>query len=656
MRSAQLGETLLPKRLALPVFCSDPISSVAYATEQILLVLGLGGSALLSLASPIAAVVAVLLVTVVLSYRQTCYAYPSGGGAYIVSKENLGDTAALTAASALLVDYVMTVVVSVVSGVIAITSAIPALQHDAVRLSVAGIVVLALANLRGVKESGTLFAIPTYSFIAMVGALFTYALVRVAGGGLPQASSAHEHLSVTAHVGGFFTVLLALKAFASGSTALTGVEAISNGVPSFQKPKSRNAANTLSIMGVLAVSMFVGVTVLAVAMHARALPSGNPSVISQLAGGVFGSGSPLFYLFQASTAAILILAANTAFNGFPGLSSILARDGYLPNQLANRGDRLVYSNGIILLALASVGLVIAFKANLDQLIQLYIIGVFTSFTLSQSGMVRHWNNLIERSPGQPHRSIRRSQTINLVGAIITALVLVIVVYSKFLNGAWLAMTAMIVIFVVMRIIKSHYLKVSRELEIPKDHLMALPSRNHGIVLVSKLHLPTMRALAYARSTRPSDLVALTVQVDEKTTSALQDEWFRRGITVPLIVVGSPYRETTKPIVDYVRQLRRRSARDVVTVFIPQYVVVHWWEHVLHNQTALRLKGRLLFLPGVMVTSVPWQLESSDVRTVSYDGAGLKRTPPRLARPDPAVYRPPSGGDNDPTNTLRPPEK
>jgi hypothetical protein len=375
-------------------------------------------------------------------------------------------------------------------------------------------------------------------------------------------------------------------------------------------------------------------------MHARAYPAGNPSVISQLADGVFGSGSLPFYLFQASTAAILILAANTAFNGFPGLSSILARDGYLPNQLANRGDRLVYSNGIILLALASVGLVVAFKANLDQLIQLYIVGVFTSFTLSQSGMVRHWNKLIRRSASDGHRRIRRSQAINLVGAIITAVVLVIVVYSKFLNGAWLAMTAMVVIFIVMRIIKSHYLKVSRELEIPVDHQVALPSRNHAIVLVSKLHLPTLRALAYARSTRPSDLVGLTVQVDEKTTAALQDEWFRRGITVPLVVVGSPYREITKPILNYVRQLRRQSVRDVVTVYIPEYVVGHWWEHLLHNQTALRLKGRLLFIPGVMVTSVPWQLESSDARAVGHNGAGRSRTPPRLARPDPAAYTPP----------------
>jgi amino acid transporter len=625
LRSAQLHETLLPKWLALPVFCSDPISSVAYATEQILLVLALGGATYLSLATPIAGAVAFLLVVVVLSYRQTIFAYPSGGGAYVVSKENLGETAALTAASALLVDYVMTVAVSVVSGVIAITSAIPRLQPHAVGISIFFIAVIALANMRGVKESGRAFAIPTYGFIAMVGLMLLVAAARGASGSLPQAPSAHEALHPTAQVGGVFTVLLALKAFASGSTALTGVEAISNGVPAFRPPKARNAAQTLTIMGAIAVTMFLGVTVLAEAMHARAYPDGHPSVISQLARGVFGFHSPLFYLFQATTAGILILAANTAFNGFPVLASILARDRYLPRQLHNRGDRLVYSNGIVLLALCAILLITAFHANLDRLIQLYIIGVFTSFTLSQVGMVRHWRRLLPTATTRERLRMRRSQTINLVGAAVTAMVLVIVIFSKFTHGAWIAMVAMAALFGIMRGIHRHYDAVSRELDVNDVPRPTLPARNHAVVLVSQLHLPTLRALAYARSTKPSSIEAVTVQVDPDETERLRQQWEDAGIDVPLRLLDSPFRDVTGPVLDYVRHLRRKSPRDVITVFIPEYVVGRWWEQLLHNQSALRLKTRLRFQPGVMVVSVPWQMESS------HRHAGPPRRGPRPPR-------------------------
>ncbi len=629
LRSTQLNETLLPKWLALPIFCSDPISSVAYATEEILLVAGFGGAAYLSLSKPIAAVVAVLLIVVVASYRQTVYAYPSGGGAFVVSLDNLGQTPALGAAAALLVDYVMTVAVSVVAGVVAITSAVTSLQRHTELISVLFVALITLVNLRGVKESGRLFAMPTYGFIAGVFLLLiTAVLVAVFGHGVQPAVSAHEVLPRTVKVGGAFTLFLALRAFASGCTALTGVEAISNGVPSFRKPKSRNAARTLVAMGVIAVTMFVGITILAVEIHARAYASGSPSVISQLASAVWGRHSFLFGYFQVVTAGILVLAANTAFNGFPVLASILAQHSFLPRQLHTRGDRLVFSNGILLLAAAAVGLILGFHANLDRLIQLYIIGVFTSFTLSQSGMVRHWTKLLKEgvpdgderprdgSPRLTPARIKRSRAINMTGAIFTAVVLVVVVITKVEHGAWIAILGMLVLFVLMKAVRKHYDLVAEELRVAPTQKPTLPSRNHAVVLVSKLHWPTLRALAYARATRPHSIEAVTVGVDPEDVKELQEEWERRGIEVPLRVLDSPYREVTKPVLDYIRALRRESERDVVTVFIPEYVVGRWWENLLHNQSALRLKARLLFTPGVMVTSVPWQLRSAQGRELS----------------------------------------
>src|SRR5664279_2855994 len=388
LHSDRMEGTLLPKRVALAVFCSDPISSVAYATEQILLVLAAGGLAALATTPWVALAVILLLVTVVASYRQTCYAYPNGGGAYVVSRENLGESASLAAAAALLVDYVMTVAVSVTSGVVAVTSAIPALSPHAVILAVGLILALTVANLRGTRESGRVFAIPTYAFVGLTLVMFVWAGFEAVTGGLPQASTAGDPLPDVGNLTSLALLLLVVRAFASGCTALTGVEAISTGVPSFERPKARNAAATLTLMGIIAVVLFGGITVLAVALQAQALPDGNPSVISQIAAAVFGGSSVVFYLFQAATAAILILAANTAFNGFPGLASILARDSYLPRQLHNRGDRLVFSNGVVLLAGAAAALIIGFDANIDRLIQLYIVGVFTSFTLSQFGMVK----------------------------------------------------------------------------------------------------------------------------------------------------------------------------------------------------------------------------------------------------------------------------
>jgi amino acid transporter len=616
MRTAQLEDTLLPKRIALPVFASDPISSVAYATEQILLVLAAGGAAYIVFAKWVAVVIAALLLIVTLSYRQTCRAYPNGGGAYIVSKTNLGTRAALTAASALLVDYVMTVAVSVVAGVLAITSAEPRLEHLAVPLSVGAAVILTVLNLRGTRESGRIFAVPTYAFIGGVGLMFLVATFRWAfGNGVAAASTTGDSYTKTAHVGGMFTVFLVLRAFASGCTALTGVEAISNGVPSFRPPKAKNAAATLMIMAVIAISMFVGVTILALNMHAHAQADGSPSVISQVAASIFGSKAPLFYFFQVATAGILILAANTAFNGFPVLASILAQDRFLPRQLYNRGDRLAFSNGILLLAGFAVALIIGFDANLDRLIQLYIIGVFTSFTLSQSGMIVHWRRLLATETDRSKRgTMRRAQAINAVGAVATGVVLIVVAATKITHGAYIAVAAMVVLFFLMQRIRRHYDRVAVEISVEETQAPLMPSRNHAIVLVGAVTLPVLRALAYARSTRPSSIEAVSVAVNAEDATRLRGAWQRHSIEVPLRILDSPYREITRPIIEYVKSVRRKSPRDVVTVFIPEYVVGHWWEHLLHNQSALRLKGRLLFQPGVMVTSVPWQLRSSEARS------------------------------------------
>jgi amino acid transporter len=621
LRSTQLGETLLPKRLALPVFASDALSSVAYATEEILLVLSLGGLGLIHFTWLAAAGVAFLMLVVVASYRQNVHAYPSGGGDYEVATTNLGRRAGLTVASALMVDYVLTVAVSVSSGVANITSAVTSLQGHAVMLAVAVVAVIMLLNLRGVRESGTAFAIPTYAFIAGVTALIVVAAFKLGAGHHLHAQSEHYRVIRARNYTGLALVFLLLRSFASGCTALTGVEAISNGVPAFQKPKSKNAATTLALLGGIAVSMFLAITALAIISHVHVaevpkdlvgLPKGQQSktVIAQVGAAVFGSGSFGFYYLQAMTALILVLAANTAFNGFPVLASILARDGYLPRQLHTRGDRLAFSNGILILAGFAILLIVAFSASPTRLIQLYIIGVFVSFVNSQIGMIRHWNrNLpITEDPAR-RRQMRRSRVINSIGAVVTSLVLVIVLVSKFTQGAWIAIVAMIVLFTMMRGIRRHYDAVHEELA-PDDADDVLPSRVHAVVLVSRIHKATLRAVNYARATRPSTLVALTVDVDHSATETLKAEWERRAVPVPLQILDSPYREITRPIIRYIKELNRESPRDVVSIFIPEYVVGQWWEQLLHNQHALRLKGRLLFTRGVMVTSVPYQLASS----------------------------------------------
>ncbi|MEV4032189.1 MULTISPECIES: APC family permease [Streptomyces] len=629
-RSEELQGTLLPKRLALPIFASDPLSSVAYATQEILLVLTLGGLAYLHFTPWIAVAVVSLMTVVVLSYRQVVYAYPSGGGSYEVVSTNLGPSAGLVVAASLLVDYVMTVAVSVASGVDNIISAMPQLADYRVPLALAFVAILTAMNLRGTRESGNAFAAPTYLFIGGVLIMVGTGLVRYLLGDAPVAESAKYGVTPEpgdANLAGLALLMLVLRAFSSGCTALTGVEAISNGVPAFRKPKSQNAAATMVAMGAIAIVMFVGVTTLAIVSKVHITDDscrltgldGNcedhtqRTVIAQIAAAVFGGENSVgFYFIQAATALVLVLAANTAFNGFPLLASILAQHRYLPHQLHNRGDRLAFSNGIMALAVVAGLLLWGFRANVTNLIHLYILGVFTSFTLSQTGMVRHWNRELRATTDPALRRRHHSaRVINAVGAVVTGLVLVIVLATKFLEGAWLAVLAAIVLWVMMRGIRRHYDATSAELAVtdPREELVP-PSRVLGIVLVSTLHKPTLRALSYAHALRPDRLEALTVSVDRDEALALRERWEEYAIDVPLKVIDSPYREVTRPVVEYVRSLRRESPRDVVAVFIPEYVVGHWWENLLHNQSALWLKSRLLFTPGVMVTSVPWQLSSS----------------------------------------------
>ncbi|MFD7847769.1 APC family permease [Nocardia sp. NPDC059764] len=621
-RSDSLGHTLLPKRIALPVFASDALSSVAYAPEEIFLVLSVAGLSAYVYAPWIGLAVALVMAVVVASYRQNVHAYPSGGGDYEVATKNLGPTAGLTVGSALLVDYVLTVAVSISSAASNIGSAVPFVATHKVLFAVSAIVILTAINLRGVRESGTAFAIPTYAFMIGMFVMLIWGFIRIFLGQTVHAESYGFGLKAEdEHLFGLAFVFLIARAFSSGCAALTGVEAISNGVPAFRKPKSRNAATTLLLLGCIAVTLFMGMIVLTqkvgiVYAHDTSDLIGAPAgyeqktLVAQLAGAVFSGFPAGFYFITIVTALILVLAANTAFNGFPVLGSILAQDRFLPRQLHTRGDRLAFSNGILFLAGAAIAFVALFGAEVTRLIQLYIVGVFVSFVLSQTGMLRHWTRLLrtETDPAQRMR-MKRSRVINAIGLTMTATVLIIVLVTKFVAGAWIAIITMAAIFGLMKLIRRHYDSVSRELD-EADWDAVLPSRTHSIVLVSKLHMPTRRALAYARATRPDTIEAITVNVDEPDTRTLVRAWESSDIAVPLKVIESPYREITKPVVDYVKRVRKTSPRDVVTVFIPEYVVGHWWEQLLHNQSALRLKGRLLFEPGVMVTSVPWQLSSS----------------------------------------------
>lgn len=593
----------LPKVIALPVFASDALSSTAYATEEILFVTALGTSSLalgLSRLVPIAVVVAILLAIVVFSYRQTIYAYPGGGGSYMVTRDNLGRYPSLVAGASLLVDYILTVAVSVSAGVAAIIS-LPAFRDLAdhrVALGLTLIGVITLANLRGLKESGTLFAVPTYAYIVMIGSLVAYGLYREFFGSIGRVPFDPEAFEGTLRTGGSLGLFLLLRGFSSGAVALTGIEAIADGVPAFRPPEARNAARTLVIMGSLLGSLFFGISVLA--HHLRPYPSHDETVISQMGRVVFGDG-PLYVLLQVATAAILTLAANTAYADFPRLSSIIARDGFLPRQFANRGDRLVFSNGIVFLAVAAGALIVVFGGITNALIPLYAVGVFTSFTLSQASMVVRQRRL--RQPGWRWRA-----AVSATGALATFIVLAIVAITKFTVGAWLPVVVIPLIISVFVAIKRHYDRISEVLAVHPGEVRREAPNHTVVVLVGRIHKGVLKALEYAKSLRPQHLVALYVSFEDEDREAMEKQWKEFGIDVPLEIVHSKYRELIRPVEQYIDELDRRWANDTITVVIPEFVVGKWYEHLLHNQSALFLKGKLLFREGTVVTSVPYHVD------------------------------------------------
>jgi amino acid transporter len=756
LATEEAGHQLLPKILALPVFASDALSSNAYATEEILLVLIMAGTTPLGKSIPIALAVAALMVIVITSYRQTVQAYPKGGGSYIVTKENVGVTPGLVAAAALLTDYVLTVAVSVAAGALAMGSLIAPLLNHKVAMALFFILFITVMNLRGVKESGSVFAIPTYAFIGCVLATLAYGAVRCVGG-CPQAEIYREtvQLGPAAFGASTLSIFLILRAFSSGSTALTGVEAIADGVAAFRKPQAKNAAATLALLGIVSITMFLGITLLANKVHVRPLDAKiaheltmklghevkEKSVVAQIGDTVWNGGIGFFAL-QITTALVLILAANTAYQDFPRLSSILAGDRFMPRQFVNRGDRLVFSNGVILLALFSSLLIVIYKAELTRLIQLYVVGVFTSFTLSQTGMVLRWRRL--RPPGWKGKA-----TVNAIGAATTGLVLIVVASTKFTHGAWIVITAVPLIVLLFQAINRHYQSVglqlrategrpkaavgtraivtvprvdeatmralgygralrplelralhvakdgsadavraewvARSITVPLDideesddlvhgvrkrlhkirqredefvtvivpealdprrmrHFLRgrrelmlkasllfepqvvvtdvptltdgqgsaasgpiVPTHNVSLVLVSGVHNATLRAIAYANAIRPSEVRAITFNTDDAQTQRIMHDWSEAAVDAPLEVIDSPYREVTGPLVRLVRQIRAGSAGTVVTIVVPEFVVAKWYHQFLHNQTALAIKGAMLFEPGVIVTSVPYHL-------------------------------------------------
>lgn len=598
--TASLHEQRLSKKEGLAVLASDNLSSTAYATEEILLAL-MAGAALGTVvptvyAIPIAAAIVGLTFIVAISYGQTLHAYPTGGGAYTVAKENLGVTAGLLGGSALLIDYVLTVAVSVAAGIAAITSAFPALYGHRVALCLLAIAAILLGNLRGVRESATLFAGPVYIFILSLSTLVLVGLIRYATGGSVGAASpapvaeAHD-LAWNAAV-----VFLLLRAFASGCVAMTGIEAVANGVRIFRSPASRNASITLFIMATLLSALFLGTAVLAYLFGT--MPQEGETVVSQLARVVFGSG-PLYYLLQAATMAILVLAANTSFADFPRLASVMAQDRFLPRQLANLGDRLVFSNGIVVLGVIAALLIVLFDAKVHNLIPLYMVGVFLAITLSQSGMVQHWRRTPERGAG-------RRALVNAVGAAITGLVLVVVTVVKFTHGAWLIVVAIPTLVWVCRRVRNHYYLVAREMSLA-DYEKPEPRRHLAVVPVAGMNRVVLPAIEYARSIAP-DVMAVTVNVDNQDGERLVERWSQWVPDVPLVVLESPYRSIHRPLIRLIEEISNwRGGDDLVTVVIPEYVPSRWWHFFLHNQTSLILKAALLFTPRVIVTSVPHQL-------------------------------------------------
>jgi amino acid transporter len=583
----------LSKATGLAVLSSDPLSSVAYATEEVLRVLMIGGLAAMSLAPTIAMLIAGLLIVVVMSYRQTVHAYPQGGGAYRVSKENIGELAGLSAAAALLIDYTLTVAVSVAAGVAAITSAFPDLHISRVALGIGFVFLLTLGNLRGIRESGRMFAAPTYGFIGVMLTLIGWGLWRLNSGEPPTPPPVEPLPTFDA---GMLTAFAVMTAFANGCTAMTGVEAISDGVPAFKPPESKNAASTLTIMAAIAVTMFVGISYLAYTIGA--IPSERDTIVSQIGRAVFGSGTLLYYGLQVVTMAILVLAANTAYADFPRLASIVARDRYMPRQFMNQGDKLAFSNGIIVLSVVAGGLIWVFGGDTHQLIPLYMIGVFLSFTLSQTGMFLRWRRL--RPAGW-----RRSAAINGFGAVLTFVVLVIVALTKGPEGAWIVIVLIPVIVIVFKRTKQHYDAVASQLTL-RD--WTPPARRTNIVLVpiSGVQRAVVGALRYAESIS-TDVRAVYVNDNTEQIALLRKEWETWGGSVRLVVLESPFRSLMEPLLDYIDQTERERSNAYITVVLPEFVPSKWWHHLLHNQRALLIKGALLFRSNVVVTSVPFHL-------------------------------------------------
>jgi amino acid transporter len=581
----------LSRVTGLAVLSSDPLSSVAYATEEILRVLIVAGVGTLYLGTPIALLIATILAIVVFSYRQTIHAYPNGGGAYIVAKENLGEVPALVAAAALLIDYVLTVAVSVAAGVAAITSAFPASGLNPVLLAIGFVLVLTIGNLRGIRESGRLFALPTYFFVVSLLVLIGVGAWRALVGHVVPVTSP----SPMSSAGHSLTAFLLLRAFANGCTAMTGVEAVSNGVPAFKAPESKNAAATMITMAVLSITMFLGITALAGVF--QVVPSEHETVVSQLARGVFGGRGVPYYLVQAATTLILVLAANTAYADFPRLASILARDGYVPRQLLNQGDRLAFSNGIIGLSLFAVALLVIYGGGTHSLIPLYMIGVFLSFTLSQLGMVQHWRR--ERLDGW-----LTSASINGLGAIVTALVLVVVTVTKSAEGAWVILLLVPLHVLMFRGVRRHYRRVAQQLSLNGW----TPSRRRNVVIVpvSGVHRAVVQAIEYAK-TLSSDVRAVYVKLDAAAADEVAASWRIWGQGVPLVMLDSPYRSLMEPLLEYIEQLGADREDSFVTVVLPEFVPARWWQHLFHNQRALLIKGALLFKPNVVLTNVPFHL-------------------------------------------------
>ncbi len=620
--TSQLPHTLLPKILALPIFSSDPLSSVAYATEQIMVVLLAASATSRHLVLPISLVIAAVLAIVVVSYRQTVRAYPSGGGSYIVSKDNLGTFPALVAAAALLVDYVLTVSVSVVAGVVAIVGAAGGLSRFTVELSIGFVVLLTIANLRGVKETGAVFAVPTYAFVVSILAMVGVGLARCAVGGCPAGGGQGvQAISDLARHAGPLGLFVILHAFSSGSTALTGVEAISNGVPAFKRPQSRNAANTLAVMGTISITMFLGISYLATHMDGLVPPgAGQRSVVGQIAFAVFGGGIG-FYAVQVFTAAILILAANTSYQDFPRLSSILARDRYMPRQFANRGDRLVFSNGVIVLAVLAGLLIWGFDGNLDKLIQLYVVGVFTAFTLSQAGMVRHWMK-VRAAGGDAARGRGVSIAINGVGALCTGVVLVIITATKFREGAWISITAMAAIVVLFQAINRHYMAVRQQLR-QRAVTPRVPA-NTAVLLVPGLDAATAEALGYVRAIHPGETRALYLSPNPPS-GELRERWdeFSRG-SLHLESLPGSGGDLLPRVRTYLEGVRRGPG-DFATVVLPELIEDPSLWYVAKRRDLFRLKAGLLRERRIAVTDVPVVTENG--RPVGVDALPL--APQRL---------------------------